>query len=395
MRGSFWALGALVAGMTLGLGLASCGGPKIKPHGCRQDSDCGVVASDWRCETQTGECYCRTDNACPPAQYCNPEGFCQNRSGCTTNADCADPSTFCDTSTNQCLPKGRCNSDLQCDLGQVCDFAKSSCVPGCRFNGDCPGSSCRCGDVPCACSGTSTEDLAKCTIGTCDPYFCSDNTFCKFGEQCGVPDDAGTPGTDGGMARNRCYSDFDIDHRPYCGNCSSGGGISTCGTGANYCLIDTANPGNFYCGVDCSEGQGCPRGYGCQDVVVVFTRWQCSAANPACPADPTLPCTSDANCKHGGKCAKTGGTADGGGVGFCVGQCSVGEGDPTGFCTCQQDSDCAQETCTMGECSISRRKCVNDTDCRAIRCVDFDGVGGCLIGQNCAPDNGLSCLQVQ
>jgi hypothetical protein len=49
----------------------------------------------------------------------------------------------------------------------------------------------------------------------------------------------------------------------------------------------------------------------------------------------------------------------------------------------------------MGECSISRRKCVGDPDCRTIRCVDFQGAGGCLIGQNCAPANGLTCNEVK
>jgi hypothetical protein len=369
--------------------LVSCKDSKLT-HGCREDKDCGAPASAYRCETQTGQCYCRTDDACPARQYCNSSGFCQDRSGCTTDADCTAGNQFCDTGTGTCLDQGRCTSDLHCPLGQVCDLSRSSCVEGCHFNGDCPGSSCRCGDVPCACSGSTPDELAKCAIGTCDPNFCSDNSFCRFGEQCGPPPDAGTP-DDAGVVRNVCYSDFDPDHKPYCANCSFGGGLNTCGTGANYCLIDTANPGNYFCGVDCSQGQTCPRGYGCQDVIVVYTQWQCTAANPACPANANLPCASDADCKHGGTCAKASGAA----TGYCVGQCAIGEGDPTGFCTCQVDSDCAQESCSMGECTISRRKCVNDTDCRSIRCVDFDGVGGCLIGQNCAPDNGLTCLQVQ
>jgi hypothetical protein len=27
--------------------------------------------------------------------------------------------------------------------------------------------------------------------------------------------------------------------------------------------------------------------------------------------------------------------------------------------------------------------------------VDFQGAGGCWIGENCAPANGLTCLQVK
>jgi hypothetical protein len=48
-----------------------------------------------------------------------------------------------------------------------------------------------------------------------------------------------------------------------------------------------------------------------------------------------------------------------------------------------------------GECSISRKRCVTSDDCRSIRCVDFSGAGGCLIGQNCAPASGLSCNDIR
>jgi hypothetical protein len=361
--------------------VAGCKSEKTKGHGCNEDKDCGEPTSAYRCEPQTGECFCRTNDACLPREFCNPAGFCQDRSGCEKNSDCLDPSLFCDTTTGTCLSKGRCSSDLQCELGQVCDLKKATCVSGCRSSGDCQGISCRCGEKPCVCSGT---DVAKCEIGECDPNFCADNTFCKFGETCGVPADAG-------MARNSCYSDYDSSRRPYCDNCSFGGGVSICGTGANYCLIDTTHPGNSFCGTDCSEGQSCPRGYSCSDVIVVYTQWACSRSNPACPANPSLPCVMDSDCKRGGFCAKSPGQN----TGLCAGRCDVSEGDNAGFCSCQVDSDCAQETCSAGECSISRRKCVNQQDCRPIRCVDFGGGGGCLIGQNCGPANGLSCLEVK
>jgi hypothetical protein len=155
--------------------------------------------------------------------------------------------------------------------------------------------------------------------------------------------------------------------------------------------VRTAHPGNQFCGVDCAEGQTCPRGYSCADVIVVFTQWQCFAADPRCPTNPGLPCTLDTDCKRGGFCAKQPGAASG----FCAGKCGIDEGDTVGYCSCQVDSDCAQETCAGGECSISRRKCVTEQDCRTIHCVDFQRAGGCLIGQNCAPANGLSCLEVQ
>lgn len=374
---------ALLVGAALTM-FAGCRDTRLGEKACREDSDCGSPASAFRCEAETGVCYCRTDQACPGSQFCNAIGFCQDRSGCATNLDCADATTYCDTASGQCIPRGRCSSDLQCTLGEVCDLAASRCVAGCRTNGDCAGTSCRCGEVACACTGTTPEELARCTIGVCDPDFCADETFCRFGETCAAQPDAGYP-------RAHCFNDYDTRLRPYCDNCAFGGGTSVCGSGPNYCLIDTRNTGNSYCGADCGSGQSCPRGYACQDVIVVVSQWACSRSNPSCPTNPALSCMSDTDCRRGGTCVKLPGQASG----SCAGKCAVDEGDQTGFCSCQVDDDCAQETCSAGECSISRRACVNDTDCRSIRCVDFQGGGGCLIGQNCAPANGLSCIEVK
>ena len=370
--------------LALGALLTACPKERLKGSGCSVDKDCGEPASAFRCEPQTGACYCRTNDACTPREFCNTAGFCQDRAGCEKNADCLDGTLFCDTTTGSCLSKGRCTEDLQCPFGQVCDGTRSTCVDGCRTNGDCAGASCRCGDAACACAGKTPAEVAQCPTGVCDSTFCADPSFCAFGEQCGVVPDAGAP-------LPQCHSDFDDLRRPYCANCTGGGGVQTCGTGANYCLIDTAHPGNYFCGVDCSEGQTCPRGYSCADVIVVFTQWQCTRANPACPSNAALPCATDADCKRGGTCGKAAGAA----TGFCSGKCDVAEGDNVGYCSCQVDADCAQETCSAGECSISRRKCVTEQDCRPIHCVDFQGAGGCVIGQNCAPGNGLSCLEVQ
>ncbi len=373
----------------LTLALAGCRDSGITKKGCEQDSDCGDPASAYRCETKTGVCYCRTNDACDHSEFCNPAGFCQDRAGCETNADCNNSSLFCDTTTGTCLVKGRCTVDLHCPLGQVCDVGRSTCVDGCRTSGDCPGSSCRCGDKACVCNGKTQAEIAQCGVGVCDSNFCASETFCPFGQLCGAPADAGT-------SLNQCYSDYDPERRPYCDNCTFGGGVQVCGRGANYCLIDTANPGSSYCGVDCSAGQACPRGYACQDVVVVFTRWRCTRQNPGCPPNTNLPCTDDSGCKKGGTCVKAAGASSG----FCAGKCSIDEGDNEGYCSCLESADCAQESCgANGECSISRRPCIpgssDPNQCRAISCVDFRGAGGCQIGNNCAPANGLSCLQVK
>ena len=364
--------------------LTGCKTQKLgNSSGCQEDKDCGSPSSAYRCEAQTGVCYCRTDVACPGSQFCNGLGFCQDRAGCQTNLDCNDNTTYCDTASGQCIPIGRCSSDLQCDLGQVCNLTTSTCVTGCHTNGDCPGTSCRCGNAACACSGTTAEELARCDIGVCDQNFCADQSFCKFGESCGVAPDAGTYAM--------CFSDYDPDYRPYCDNCTFGGGTSVCGTGPNFCLIDTRNPGNNYCGTDCSSGQSCPRGYACQDVIVVLTQWACTRTNPTCPANPSVPCGPDAGCPRGGTCV----TQPGFDTGSCAPACDVAEGDEEGFCSCLVDNDCAQDSCSGGRCTVSQRLCVNDDDCRAIHCVDYENAGGCLIGQNCAPSDGLSCNDVR
>lgn len=357
---------------------ASCRSSKLVEKACSQDSDCGTPTSAFQCEFETGVCFCRTDLACSALQFCNVAGFCQDRAGCETSADCLSSSLVCDTQSRQCLSKNRCSSDLQCELGQVCDVQKAQCVEGCRSHGDCSGSACRCGDEGCSCSGTTPQARQSCPVGVCDATFCADSTFCAFGQQCGIPGDAGT-------GRAQCFDDFDIDDRPYCARCTSGGGTETCGRGPNFCLIDTRTDSTF-CGADCGEGQQCPRGYGCRDIRVVFTRWQCSASQP-CPPDVSLPCATDEECKRGGSCIKGMGSP----TGHCAGQCRIREGSSFGYCSCQVDADCPLETCSRGECSITRRRCVDDDQCRTIRCVDFDGVGGCLIGQNCAPINGLTC----
>jgi Cys-rich repeat protein len=376
-----------IAALAAGLLLSGCRDTsQTTGTGCAQDSDCGQPTSAYRCETQTGVCYCRTNDACPPRQFCNIAGFCQDKSGCEKNEDCIDPTLFCDTSTGTCLSKGRCTNDLHCPLGQVCDAARSLCVEGCREDGDCPGVSCRCGDLPCGCEGETTAERQACAIGVCDPTFCSTDAFCPYMSICGIP-----PGST--SARTECYTDYDPNRRPYCDNCSFGGSIQPCGTGPNYCLVDTVNPGNSFCGADCSDGQACPNGFGCSDVIVVGLPGtaSCSAANPSCPANQNLPCVDDTECPRGGVCAKLAGQANG----FCAGRCAMREGASQGFCTCLETPDCGQETCSMGECSISRRPCVTEQDCRAIRCVDFHGAGGCLIGQNCAPSQGLTCLNLR
>src|SRR4051794_37708261 len=102
------------------LTLVGCRDTRVNKNGCRDDQDCGSPASAFRCEVETGACYCRTNDACTPREFCNTSGFCQARTGCVQNSDCLDASLFCDTTSGSCLSLGRCTVDLQCPLGQVC-----------------------------------------------------------------------------------------------------------------------------------------------------------------------------------------------------------------------------------------------------------------------------------
>lgn len=379
-----WASSLLVSTL-LALTLGACGGDDLQEGSCAEDSQCGTPAEAFRCDAETGACFCRTDAACSSTQSCNSVGFCQDRAGCETNADCLDPNLFCDTTSGSCLQIGRCANDLHCNIGEVCDLARNTCVPGCRSHGDCPGVSCRCEGEACGCEGTTPEERQACQIGVCDGNFCADQSFCPYGQKCGVV--AGS-----GSTLTQCYSDFDADRRPYCASCVGGSvGLQYCGNGPNYCLVDTANAGNYFCGVDCTnDGNSCPNGYTCSDVIRVYK--QCSRTQPCAP-DPSLTCSTDADCSFGGTCTKASPLAA---TGSCTPPCTIDENDEFGFCGCQADKDCPTDTCSGSSCNTSKVPCAgNDDACRQIRCVAYRGAGGCFIGRNCAPGNNLSCIDIQ
>jgi len=372
--------------------LAACSGGKVRNVvGCQQDADCGDV-SQFRCDTSTGICLCNTDDACPKGQFCNPAGSCQVKVTCYTNADC-DPDQICDYHANVCIPQGRCTTDDQCALGTLCDRGTGTCQPGCHSYGDCEaGNACLCtgpdgGPAECQCDSLDPAVRAQCAIGACSTDACPNTEACGYGLTCEAPDAGGLP---------QCENDYDHANRPYCDACTAQPGTNAyCGTsGPNFCLLDTSNGGfgSSYCGVDCSLGQSCPNGFHCADVVVVRSIG-CSV-DTDCPIDATA-CSTDADCPNAGLCQRSPGSP----TGFCSGRCYKHEGDSSGFCTCTVDSECNQDVCQTATrtCSITRRPCNPDLPdaCSTIRCVPFHGVGGCFIGQNCAPDEGLSCTQVR
>jgi hypothetical protein len=358
--------------------------------GCAQDSDCGDPAH-FSCEAQTGVCHCRDDGACTQGQFCNPVGFCQVRVTCYTNVDC-DTGQICDANSNVCIPAGRCTSDDQCELGKLCDHGTGTCQPGCHSYGDCPtANACLCGlsdggRGECSCDSVDPNVRAECAVGSCSTDACPNTSACAFGLIC-ESDGGGLP---------QCASDYDHSTRPYCDACTGNPGTPSCGTvpAPNFCLLDTSNAGfgSSYCGVDCSQGQDCPNGFHCADVVVV-RNVGCSQDSD-CPPNAT-PCSQDTDCPNAGVCQKEPGQS----TGFCAGVCYKHEGDTNGFCSCTIDSECDQDVCQSSTrtCSITQQPCnPNDAQpCKTIRCVPFHGLGGCFIGQNCAPDEGLSCSQVR
>jgi hypothetical protein len=376
--------------IVLSLLAQGCSEGKLQSKGCKVDEDCGSAES-FLCDTKSGECRCRANGACANGEVCNREGYCQAKVGCYVSRDCPD-SHFCDAATNTCLPQGRCASDLHCKFGEVCDKATNLCKPGCRTHGDCSlHEACVCKtkgadgaetEGPCGCDAKTAAEREKCAVGKCSNQSCGDTTFCGYGEVCRALPEGGLP---------QCIADYDPQQRPYCDNCVYTPGQNTCGKGANFCLIDTYSR-NSYCGADCSQGQQCPNGYACHDVVVVFSRWECySTADCGTPERRSnVACKEDKDCPNNAVCGKPPGETQG----FCQGKCGFHEGASRGFCSCVVDDDCFQDECdtTTRTCSVSKRTCeLNGAGCRKIRCVDFGGAGGCHIGQNCAPVEGVTC----
>jgi len=383
---------------------------------CASDGDCPAGA---RCDLDRSICVCRTDEACDDGFFCNSSGVCQIETGCSSNADC-DEGLFCDLDSGRCLEgtslalQASCGLPSHCPAGSIC--VQGTCQPGCITSGDC-------------------ELGVVCVDGQCDdtPGRCADNSFCDFGSSC----------VDG-----FCEDDT---RGPYCRLCSvrTQQNPNPCSGPRNFCLVNNAELGGVtnFCGVDCSlPGQTCPSGYGCSDVLirpegdacVTNAQCQCQRGN-ILPRDTT--CQLDAPCQvldengqpdpdaevcvvagepecnngvAGGEalclvrvgqtqgeclCATDDQCPDGA---TCVGgdccrgeirsgrQCAVGEGRFEGFCTCERDRDCPADVCdpSTSACAITGLPCtIGANDCPPIPCVD----GLCFIGQNCAPEAGLSC----
>ena len=394
-----WAVPAVVGLVVLSASAANCPGRNGTVR-CRSDLECGAFR---RCDAATGVCQCTDSRACGDGEFCNTAQLCQALAGCSDNTDCealgGATGLICDVKTSSCQAAGSCYQDPHCPLGNVCELSTASCRPGCRDEGDCPlGSGC-------------LRDTPNAPLGTCRAGSCSTDGQCKAGELCD-------------LTTARCLRDV---RGPFCGACQRFDPTDPqCGDPANYCLIDTGDPArrSHYCGVDCSQQQGCPQGYQCKDVIIVGP-----PATPSCNVEDCVnntctttgaPCQMPVDCPqgppggdcpraHDGICLGTVGTTCmvdgdcGGSPGSCQkAECRVREMAAYGFCSCVIDSDCPTDDCrnadltdpqnpVAGHCYLSGHRCYDEPDCNVIACVE----GGCRIGSNCKPGMDRRCADLQ
>lgn len=160
---------------------------------------------------------CEVSANCPQGEVCNAEGRCETQD-CSSSLDC-QIEEYCNAESGNC--ESGCSNDRDCLPTHVCDAETNTCVePGCR------------------------NTQLDCQVGE----FCNNLT-------------------------GDCYDAGGF----YCQSCES---TEDCGSANNVCLRMGGSQ-QTYCGVDCSGGQECPRGYECArvrslgDVTVGF---QCVAA---------------------------------------------------------------------------------------------------------------------
>jgi hypothetical protein len=146
-------------------------------------------------------------------------------STCETPADC--PTGFVCTDSGSCQVIS-CNSSLDCPIESWCAAETGQCQAGCLNDRDClPTQAC-------------DQDSLSCYVPGCR----STALDCDIGEFCNTV--SGQCVQAGGFYCSECETSFD------------------CGSENNWCI--RMGTSQTYCGVDCSAGQECPRGYFCSRV---------------------------------------------------------------------------------------------------------------------------------
>jgi hypothetical protein len=291
--------------------------------------------------------FCTSDEDCLPGYRCDRNtGMCV----CASDEVCA-PDEYC-APDGICRRRMSCDCNLDCPDELYCDTTTGNCIElykctkdeQCSLGEICSESYFRCVE---GCHQHGDCVLGQvCQEGQCVEGICGDKTFCDYGQICE-------------SVEQKCVDD---DRGPYCSACGSGSASDPhrCGPGANFCLL-TKNDPNLepFCGVDCSGGQECPHGYTCNLILIA-------------PGD---------ECRQDDECPSE--------------TCHINEGDEVGFCLCASDDECPQDSCnefTMS-CLYTLKPCTpGGNECeRPIFCID----GLCLLGYNCAPMEGLECVDLK
>lgn len=298
----------------------------------------------YSCDSQTNlRTFCTSSDDCPPGFRCDPDtGLCL----CATDEVCG-PDEYC-APDGICRRRMACDTNLDCPEDTFCDTTTGNCIEigKCTDDRQCPPGQVCSEFFTCVpgCKTSGDCPLGQvCLDGSCESGRCEDKSYCDIGQLCDTES-------------KTCYDD---NRGPYCAYCSSATIYEphSCGEGPNFCLVKGGDLGlPPYCGVDCSDGQPCPNGYDCFSVRIVYTSDNCR---------------SDDECESG--------------------RCQKKEGDELGFCLCNSDDQCPQDSCDdfTFQCRITRKPCTpggNECD-RTIYCID----GYCHIGYNCKPVEGLRC----
>ncbi len=160
--------------------------------------------------------------------------------------------------------KDECEENLHCDIDQVCQGGE--CVArSCASSSNCP--------LEQFCS----DDSGACELGCLSDRDCYPGDLCDDDGRCVDPGCRNTVldcemGQFCNAITGECYDATGA----YCRECEH---EEDCGAG-NLCLSIGGYP-QTYCGVDCSGGQECPRGYTCgavQDPTGNIVGYQCITA---------------------------------------------------------------------------------------------------------------------
>jgi hypothetical protein len=318
---------------------------------------------------------CRDDTGCGDGTVC-VAGQCVD--GCTTDDDCAVLGTFC--GPGRVCVLGCHGSDARCAEGQVCG-ADDTCVTPCSAQNPCGnGEACLngtcaagclvdddCGFLAPHCLGATATSTGTC-VGCIAPTDCLQGTQCVDNtcrQQCGggfnfcaqgvcdtaaglcvdcLADDDCFEGSTCNTATKTCETSEAL-----CAECGGDRDTTTCGAG-NLCLareIARFTVENS-CGIDCSAGQACPAGFGCELILrnSVAIGEQCVPRSSVID-DPRSPFTETMSC--------------------------AAVRDARDASPCQRDSDCGSTSlldgfCINGACAL---RCGNNSDC--------------LTGDVCAP----------